>query len=225
MRYDAATVHRALAELLRVAPALRASDAYRFDLVDVARQALANRSRTLLPEIKSAYDAGNLAEFRSRAQEWRDDMALLDRLLATDERFLLGPWLADARSWGSTDAERALLEYDARSILTTWGHRSGSEAGRLHDYANREWAGLVSGFYAPRWERYLDGLDAALVSGGAPAPIDWFLHDDAWNRRRDTYATTATGDPEVQAAAVLAALPPLPAAGPGTGASAAVDAR
>ncbi|MEV6250396.1 alpha-N-acetylglucosaminidase [Streptomyces sp. NPDC051742] len=225
MRYDAATVHRALAELLQVAPALRTSDAYRFDLVDVARQALANRSRTLLPEIKSAYDTRDLAEFRSRAQEWRDDMALLDRLLATDERFLLGPWLADARSWGSTDAEQALLEYDARSILTTWGHRSGSEAGRLHDYANREWAGLVSGFYAPRWERYLDSLDAALVSGDAPAPVDWFLHDDAWNRRRDTYATTATGDPQVQAAAALAALPPLPDGGPGAGPAADVDAR
>ncbi|MFP1625533.1 alpha-N-acetylglucosaminidase C-terminal domain-containing protein [Streptomyces sp. 5K101] len=62
-----------------------------------------------------------------------------------------GPWLADARSWGTTDAERATAEFDARSVLTTWGHRSGSDNGGLRDYANREWSGLVSGFYAKRW--------------------------------------------------------------------------
>ncbi|MGW7056628.1 alpha-N-acetylglucosaminidase [Streptomyces sp. NPDC054887] len=209
MRYDAATVQQALAELLQVAPALRNSDAYRFDLVDVARQALSNRSRSLLPQIKAAYGSKDLIAFRSRAREWKDDMALLDRLLSTDTRFLLGPWLEDAKAWGATDAAKTKLEFDARSILTTWGHRSGSEAGYLRDYANREWSGLVSGFYAKRWAKYLDSLDVALSSGAAPASIDWFASDDDWNRQRDVYATTAAGDSYDQAAAVLAALPPV----------------
>ncbi|CAL9579176.1 hypothetical protein SUDANB58_05000 [Streptomyces sp. enrichment culture] len=207
MRYDPATVHRALVELLKVAPALRATDAYRFDLVDVARQVLANRSRTLLPQIKAAYDAKDLPLFRERAAEWKRDLALLDELLATDTRFLLGPWLEEARSWGRTEAERAAAEFDARSILTTWGHRSGSDAGGLRDYANREWSGLVSGFYAMRWTTYLDSLDTALATGRAPAAIDWFALENAWNLRRDRHPVKASGDPVARATAVLGAVP------------------
>ncbi|MGW8063995.1 alpha-N-acetylglucosaminidase [Streptomyces ziwulingensis] len=207
MRYDPSTVRRALAELLQVAPALRATDAYRFDLVDVARQVLANRSRTLLPEIKAAYDAEDLPRFRERAAEWKRDLALLDRLLATDTRFLLGPWLEDAKSWGRTEAERAAAEFDARSILTTWGHRSGSDAGGLRDYANREWSGLVRDFYAPRWTTYLDSLDTALVTGRPPVAVDWFALENDWNHQRGSYPVRASGDPVAPATAVLEAVP------------------
>ncbi|MFJ5281074.1 alpha-N-acetylglucosaminidase [Streptomyces parvulus] len=207
MRYDPETVRRALAELLQVAPALRSTDAYRFDLVDVARQALANRSRSLLPRIKTAYDGADLTRFRALAAEWKSDLALLDRLLATDARFLLGPWLEDARSWGRTPAERAAAEFDARSILTTWGHRSGSDTGGLRDYANREWSGLVRDFYAVRWSTYLDSLDTALATGRPPAVIDWFALENAWNQERDRYPVRPSGDPVTAATAVLDALP------------------
>ncbi|MFE1551915.1 alpha-N-acetylglucosaminidase [Streptomyces sp. NPDC058718] len=206
MRYDATTVESALAELLKVAPELRTTDAYRFDLVDVARQALTNRGRVLLPRIKVAYEAGDLAGFRERVAEWNAHLELLGRLVASDRRFLLGPWLADARSWGSHPAERDRLEYDARSILTTWGDRGPSETGGLHDYANREWAGLVRDVYAPRWAAYFASLDDALVSGTEPVAIDWFERDDAWARGHQPYPTTPTGDPVALAAEVGAAL-------------------
>ncbi|MEU3483105.1 alpha-N-acetylglucosaminidase [Streptomyces sp. NPDC033754] len=206
MRYDAATVERALAELLRVAPELRTTDAYRYDLVDVARQALTNRGRVLLPRIKVAYEAGDLAGFRERVAEWNAHLELLGRLVASDRRFLLGPWLADARSWAADPAERDRLEYDARSILTTWGDRGPSETGGLHDYANREWAGLVRDVYAPRWAAYFASLDSALASGTEPVAIDWFARDDAWARGHQRYPTTPTGDPFTLAAEVGAAL-------------------
>ncbi|MER5709824.1 alpha-N-acetylglucosaminidase [Streptomyces sp. NPDC002122] len=206
MRYDAATVERALTELLEVAPELRTTDAYRYDLVDVARQALTNRSRVLLPRIKVAYEAGDLAGFRERVAEWNAHLELLGRLVASDRRFLLGPWLADARSWATDPAERDRLEYDARSILSTWGDRGPSETGGLHDYANREWAGLVRDVYAPRWAAYFASLDSALVSGAEPVAIDWFARDDAWARGHQPYPTTPTGDPLALAAEVGAAL-------------------
>ncbi|QKW07542.1 alpha-N-acetylglucosaminidase C-terminal domain-containing protein [Streptomyces sp. NA04227] len=212
MRYDAGKVRLALDELLQVAPAVRESDAYRFDLVDLARQALANHSRVLLPQIKSAYDAKDLDTFRQRSGEWRDDLRLLDRLLATDRRFLLGPWLADAREWGNSPQEKARYEFDARSLLTTWGHRSGSENGGLHDYANRELSGLVSDFYAKRWTTYLDTLDTALTSGQPPAAIDWFELENTWNKGRESYPVRPSGDPYTLAREVRATLPaPLPA--------------
>ncbi|CAM5581779.1 alpha-N-acetylglucosaminidase [Streptomyces narbonensis] len=206
MRYDAATVELALAELLRVAPELRTTDAYRFDLVDVARQALTNRGRVLLPRIRSAYEAKDPARFRELVAEWNSQAELLGRLVASDRRFLLGPWLAEARAWGADRVERDRLEYDARSILTTWGDRVPSESGGLHDYANREWAGLVQDVYAPRWAAYFASLDTALTNRTDPKAIDWFARDDAWARGHKKYATTPTGDPVVLAGEVLAAL-------------------
>lgn len=209
MRYDAATVERALAELLQVAPRLRTTDAYRFDLVDVARQALTNRSRVLLPRVKAAYDARDLTGFRALVREWQGHEELLGRLVGSDERFLLGPWLADARAWGADPEERDRLEYDARSILTTWAGRGPSETGGLRDYANREWSGLVQDVYAPRWAAYFASLDRALVTGTAPVAVDWFARDDAWARGHQHYPTTPTGDPFALAGEVRAALGPV----------------
>ncbi|MBP2580436.1 alpha-N-acetylglucosaminidase [Streptomyces sp. PvR006] len=216
MRYDAATVERALAELLQVAPRLRTTDAYRFDLVDVARQALANRSRVLLPRIKAAYDAEDLTGFRTLVREWQGHEELLGRLVGSDQRFLLGPWLADARAWGADPEERDRLEYDARSILTTWAGKGPSETGGLRDYANREWSGLVQDVYAPRWAAYFASLDRALVTGAAPVAVDWFARDDAWARGHQRYPTTPTGDPFALAGEVRAAL-----TGPAAGSAAA----
>ncbi|MFE0648569.1 alpha-N-acetylglucosaminidase [Streptomyces sp. NPDC059534] len=212
MRYDPDTVERALSELLRVAPELRATDAYRFDLVDVARQALTNRARVLLPRIRAAYEARDVEGFRALVREWGADEELLGRLVGSDRRFLLGPWLAAARSWGAGPAERDRLEYDARSILTTWGGRVPSETGGLHDYANREWDGLVRDVYAPRWEAYFAGLDAALVGGTAPEAVDWFAVDDAWAHGHEPYPTDPTGDPVALAGEVHASLTAVSAA-------------
>ncbi|MCB8904964.1 MULTISPECIES: alpha-N-acetylglucosaminidase [unclassified Streptomyces] len=206
MRYDAATVERALAELLQVAPRLRTTDAYRFDLVDVARQALTNRSRVLLPRIKAAYEAEDLTGFRALVREWQAHQELLGRLVGSDQRFLIGPWLADARSWGADPEEQDQLEYDARSILTTWADRGPSETGGLHDYANREWSGLVQDVYAPRWAAYFASLDRALVTDTAPVAVAWFTRDDTWARGHQRYPTTPTGDPFALAGEVRAAL-------------------
>ncbi|MBB4980566.1 alpha-N-acetylglucosaminidase [Streptomyces nymphaeiformis] len=213
MRYEAGTVERALAELLQVAPALRASDAYRYDLVDVARQALTNRGRVLLPRVKGAYEAGDLERFRALVREWNASEELLGRLVASDRRFLLGPWLAAARSWAAGTEERDRLEYDARSILTTWADRGPSDSAGLHDYANREWAGLVRDVYAPRWAAYFASLDTALVQGTAPAAIDWFAGEDAWAHGHQAYPTSPTGDPVALAGEVAAALTVASAAG------------
>ncbi|MFJ9379546.1 alpha-N-acetylglucosaminidase TIM-barrel domain-containing protein [Streptomyces sp. NPDC101455] len=204
-RYDTTAFDAALTELLRVSPKLRASSAYRYDLVDVTRQVLSNRSRMLLPRIKAAYDIGDQTLFTELTSTWLSWMKLLDKVLATSRQHLLGPWLADARSWGATGVEKDQLEYDARSLITTWAGRASSEEG-LHDYANREWAGLVGGLYLTRWKTYFGELSAALAAGRPPVSIDWFEIEDNWAHRHDTYPVKAVGDIHRLAGEVRAAL-------------------
>ncbi|MEV7025077.1 alpha-N-acetylglucosaminidase C-terminal domain-containing protein, partial [Kitasatospora sp. NPDC093558] len=207
LRYDPATVRGALSALLEVAPELRTTDAYRYDLVNVARQALADESRRLLPELDRAYGAGDLAAFRSLVSRWTAAESDLERLTATDARFMVGTWLAQVPAWGATDAERDRLQYDARSLLTTWGGtRAEAEDGGLHEYAAREWSGLVADLYAKRWAAYFASLEAALTQQTRPAPVDFFAMDDAWAHATSAYPTTPAGDPVAVAAAISASL-------------------
>ncbi|WP_405959992.1 alpha-N-acetylglucosaminidase [Streptomyces sp. NBC_00024] len=201
LRYSVADFEPALGELLQVRAELRASSAYRRDLLDVARQALSNRSRVMLPHIKAAYDDGDEARFAELSGDWLSLMDLLDELMATDSRHLLGRWVADARSWGAGAAERDQLAYDNLSLLTVWGTRKGADAG-LRDYANREWAGLVGGLYRLRWSTYFEELRVALAAGRAPAKIDWFALEDRWARNPGPLATEPTGDTYTVAAQV-----------------------
>ncbi|MGR4852630.1 alpha-N-acetylglucosaminidase [Streptomyces sp. LARHCF252] len=204
-RYDTTAFDAALTELLAVRAELRDSSAYRYDVVDVARQVLSNRSRVLLPQIKAAHEAGDKALFGKLTKTWLDWMDLLEDLLATSGPHLLGRWLADARSWGADRAEKDRLEYDVRSLITTWGGRASSEEG-LHDYANREWSGLVGGLYRTRWNTYFD----ALTTGKDPSAIDWFALEDRWAHAHETHPTEPQGSPYTLARRVrdlLAATP------------------
>jgi alpha-N-acetylglucosaminidase len=200
MRYDAAAFRQALPELLRSAAR---SPGSAYDLVDVARQTLANESRTLLPRIKAAYETKDRAEFEALTRRWLKLMDLEDELLSTNRSFLVGTWLAQVRSWGATPAERARLNYDARSLLTTWGDRQASEGATLHDYGNRDWAGLTRDYYRERWRLFFDSLDAQLRTARPAQPIDWFAIGEAWNRGTQQYTDQPAGDPYEVAARVM----------------------
>jgi alpha-N-acetylglucosaminidase len=163
--------------------------------VDVARQTLANESRALLPEIKAAYDSKDRQRLAALTAQWLNLMDLQDELLATDRAFLVGTWLSQVDAWASSPEERVRLNYDARSLLTTWGGRKASEDAKLHDYGNRDWAGLTRDYYRARWERYFRSLDVALRTGRPPEPIDWFAMGEAWNRGTRRYSDRPQGDP------------------------------
>jgi alpha-N-acetylglucosaminidase len=203
MRYDAEAFKHALPELLRAAPRLGNSS---YDLVDVARQTLANESRRLLPQVKAAFDSRNRVHFEALAARWLRLMDLQEQLLATNRSFLVGTWLAYVQPWASTSEERARLNYDARSILTTWGDRKASDGANLHDYGNRDWAGLTRDYYRVRWAMYFRSLDDELRTGRPAKPIDWFAVGDAWNRGTQPYSDRPCGDAYLVAARIAEVL-------------------
>ncbi|PJN02948.1 alpha-N-acetylglucosaminidase [Streptomyces sp. CB01201] len=194
LRYDAAGFAEALPALLAVSPNLRGSSAYRYDLLDVTRQTLSNESRRLLPRIRDAFENADKDALAALTGEWLRDLALLERVVATDRGHLLGRWIADARSWGGTAQEMDRLAHDAVSLLTVWGPRAAANGGTLRDYANREWSGLVGGLYTLRWRTYFDTLTASLTTGRPPEPVDWYALEDTWVRTHPAYGTEPKGD-------------------------------
>ncbi|HBO44382.1 MAG TPA: hypothetical protein DD670_10705 [Planctomycetaceae bacterium] len=107
---------------------------------------------------------------------------------------LLGPWLADAKRWATNDEERRLYEWNARNIITLWGYPHSG----LHDYANKMWSGMLTGFYLPRWQQFFQCLDDDLV-GKKPFEKTAFdkqimAWEDQWTRQTDDYPTAVQGD-------------------------------
>jgi alpha-N-acetylglucosaminidase len=199
LAYDPAAFAQALPALLDVDPSLRGSDAYRYDLVDVARQSVADRSRTLLPQIERAYQARDVARFERLTRAWSNHIDHLDSLVGTDPRFLVGPWLKQARAAAADPREAESLESDARRLITSWG----LETTNLHDYAYREWSGLLRDYYSRRWERLFDALHTELQTGQAAPEIDWYAMAEAWSSDRTPYPTTPSGDSWTEARETL----------------------
>lgn len=150
--YDAARLISAWDHLLAAAPECGASDGYRYDLADITRQVLANYTRKTYDRAMTAMKNQDLPAFERAASAFLDTLDDLDTVLLTRREFLLGPWLRDARTWGTTPEEKNLYEKQARMLLTLWDAHPGSD---LNDYANRQWSGLVE-YYRMRWQLYFN---------------------------------------------------------------------
>lgn len=184
---------RAFAALLDVAPALRDSDTYRRDLTDLARQALANRSRTLHEPLRTAWLSRDTATFRAVGALWLKLMRLSDTVAGCHRSFLLGPWLEAAKRQASSPAEAAGLERAARALITTWADRSA--AGSLNNYAARDWHGLIAGLHLPQWEEFLHEHAEALAGNRPAPPFDFYPREEAWTREQDRrHPVRPTGD-------------------------------
>ena len=65
---------------------------------------------------------------------------------------------------------------------------------QLHDYAHKEWNGLLKDFYYPRWKAFYDRLDS-IVAGGKPEEIDWYEFEKEWAYERNIYPVKAFSSP------------------------------
>jgi alpha-N-acetylglucosaminidase len=172
---------------------LGGSETYRHDLVNIARQALSNHAERLFARSMTAYRAKDAAAYRKASQEFLQLIHDVDDLLASNAEFLTGTWIADAARWGQTDAERARLEWNARRVLTLWGKTTA-----LRDYAWKEWSGLLTGFYAKRWEiffrRQQESLDAGKPFDPAACDAEVYAFENDWCNAKERYPTEARGD-------------------------------
>ncbi|TPG66419.1 alpha-N-acetylglucosaminidase [Hymenobacter nivis] len=179
--------------LIKAAPACAKSDGFQYDLVDVSRQVLANYALPLQQRLAQAYQQKNAADFKKYSAQFLALMDDEDRLLATRKDFLLGPWVADARKWGTTPSEKALYERNAKDLITLWGDAESP----LNEYSNRQWSGLLTDFYKARWQQFFVVLNNSLATG-KPADIKLFEQQiKAWewrwvNTRKD-FPTATSG--------------------------------
>lgn len=123
----------------------------------------------------------------------------------------------EARRGTDPEARRAEAdhyEWNARNLITLWGPRRSV----LHEYARKEWSGLLEGFYLPRWELFFRRMDEALadasLAGGREFDAGAFEEEitaweEAWTHGKERYCAEPRGDSVAISRALLARYRPI----------------
>ena len=117
---------------------------------------------------------------------------LQDSLLSTRKEFMVGSWLKRAIDLGKTQDEKNQYEWNARTQITTWGNRMAADQGELHDYAHKEWAGILKDFYYHRWKLWIDAMMEEL-NGQPSQPLDFYSIEEPWTKQHNPYPSVAQG--------------------------------
>ena len=196
---------------------------YTYDLVATGRQVLSDHFNAVRGAFQQAVgktppDAAEAKRIGAGLLDMIDDM---DTLLGSHHSFLLGNWLSDAEGWAaqsSTNTYGESLMEDARRVITLWGHpssRNDTHNSRLSQYSYRLWAGLVRGFYRPRWETFIAAVVRTISAGNAfdaaaqtrvDQEITWWEEQWVGNASNTAakFGTTARGSPTAIAQSLCA---------------------
>ena len=172
LNYNAKDVLPAWDEMIQASDGCKNSDGFQYDLVDLTRQVLADYALPLQRKLVLAYQQKDRKAFDDRSRQFLSLISDMDTLLTTRKDFLLGTWIANARRWGIGEKEKALYEMNAKDLITLWGTTDCP----LHEYACRQWSGLLNDFYKPRWQQFITALSRSLAEGKE-------FNNDAYQKR------------------------------------------
>jgi alpha-N-acetylglucosaminidase len=158
------------------------------DLVDIEKRYLAECGGPMLLEFWNAHDRGDDAGMARHSTRYLKLLLDIDLLVGTQEAYRMSNWVTAARAMGRDKAEADLMERNARMQVTVWGGPV------LHDYAAKEWNGLIREFYAERWRQLFAAVRAA--PKGAFDQAAWnrdiAAWEEAWTRETGVGESLAT---------------------------------
>ncbi|WP_111590589.1 alpha-N-acetylglucosaminidase [Chitinophaga dinghuensis] len=177
--YDTAAFRQGVAQFLAVGPAMKRSETYQIDAIDFQRQVNSNRGEYLYTQMITAWKNSDAPALHDYANLFLQQMQQQDSLLSTNKHFRLDTWLNSAMAMGSTSAEKKQLKRNAKVQLTYWGPDNPDTD--LHEYANKEWGGLMKELYIPRWKLFTDDLFHSKER--ASHPVNFFQFEKEWTEK------------------------------------------
>ena len=183
--YDVAKFEAAVRMFVTAGKEYEDLETYQTDRIDFVRQLQANRADQVYASMMAAIKTKNLEAFKSSSTKFRKMILQQDSLLSSSKYFSVNRWLQQAVDFGASksDQENALL--NAKTQIIFWGPDNNPKTD-LHDYAHKEWSGLLSTIYLSRWEKFIAWQIALMSSKNAPEP-DYFSMEREWVKRKDLY--------------------------------------
>lgn len=202
--YDNNILIEALKLLLKDHENLEDSETYLHDIVQVARQVGANLANELYTSLIKAINSKDVEKFDKIAKNFIHLLEDLDKLLSSDKQLSLGSWLESAKAKAKDVKDLELLEWNARRQITLW---SSPEIDEFHDYANKQWGGLIKDYYLPRWKMFFNMQREAMLNDTIfdeqlfkKKIIDWAVE---WSEKHDKYDIVNNENPIILAEQIL----------------------
>ena len=190
--YDVENVKEALKLFIQAADEFKHSETFRYDIVDLTRQAMSDKSQELLSDLEKAYKEKNIEAFKTKSNIYLKAIKDLDLVLSSDSKFLTSSWLNKARNRAHNMEQLKLYEFNARNLITLWGDKNST----LKDYAQRQYGGMMGDFNYKRWELFFNDAIASLESN---KELDWNVTDakiceweEVWANSTYSYSSQIT---------------------------------
>lgn len=198
--YDVDTLNMALENLLKASNELKTVDTYQFDVVNLTRQCLSPLAYYWILDLQDAYNKKDIDKFHKLKEKYLTLISDFDCLLSTRKEYLLGIWIEEAKSWGESDEEKSLYEFNARNLITLWGEKcTENQYDDLNNYAYKQWAGMFSDYHLVRWKSFFDEIETALINNKAWTRDSFLesscLWEKSWSHNKNIFQSTPSGDP------------------------------
>ena len=186
--YDKQELEKTIPLFIKNYEKYKNSSAFIYDFSDVLKQVISNSAVECYYSMVDAYNKKDIVLFKDTSSKFLQMMELQEKVLSTNTDFLVGNWIEDSRNMlsGADDWTKDLFEYNARSLITTWGSQQACQSG-LKDYSNRQWSGLTKDYYYPRWEMVINDTIKAMESGASLpnwSSYNWFLIESEWSTKK-----------------------------------------
>lgn len=177
-KYDTQLFKEAAFLFAKAMPEFSNVRTYRIDLIHFLRQVIANEADSVFYDMITAYQEKKVERFEQKVSKFLSMIDTENELLAQDPFFRLSTWQQQAKDAGNTATEKKNNFHNLMMLITYWGEHVPSED-NLHDYAYKEWAGMMNTYYKERWLVYFDYLRALLRGEAVQAP-DYFHWEREW---------------------------------------------
>ncbi|HWJ26240.1 MAG TPA: alpha-N-acetylglucosaminidase C-terminal domain-containing protein, partial [Flavisolibacter sp.] len=182
--YDTEKFKEAVRLFVSASKEMKNSITYQIDKIDFVRQVLSNEGESVYKEMVDAYNQKDISLFGKKSSLFLSLIQLQDSLLSCSEHFQLYRWLKQAEDFGKAPFEKKLALKNAKMQITYWGPDDPKTD--LHEYANKEWSGLMKSFYLPRWKMFVEDCIRKL-NGQKSVEPDYFRFEQMWCNQPDLY--------------------------------------
>lgn len=191
--FDPELLTQAALYLSKAAPQFRNVPTFQYDLVDTWRQVINLKARDVYASLIQAFKQRNKIAFEENKKVFIQLLLLQDKWLGTNENFRVGKWLNEARNLLPDNADKKLCEWNARTQITYWGPDNPQTT--LHEYANKEWQGILKDLYLQQWLQFFDYAEAKMDGKPTSYP-DFFAIEKNWSEQQNHYSATPEGNTE-----------------------------
>ncbi|PZP50788.1 MAG: alpha-N-acetylglucosaminidase [Pseudopedobacter saltans] len=179
--YDSALFAQGVKLFLDAEKVVPETETYKTDKIDFIRQVNSNKGEILYKNMLDAYNQYSLERFKISSSQFLNAILVQDSVLSNSKYFRLNKWLDEATSLSEKDNDITNFVYNnAKMQISIWGPTSNPETD-LHDYANKEWSGMMKSFYHARWKMFVDNCLECL-RGKSTQDVDYFSFEKQWTQ-------------------------------------------